>query len=203
MKYKKQNFIFRLKNSFNHIKRFRGYIYFAFALFLISCFIAIVFPTPISLVSIINNVLKEIVEKTRDLSGIKLIGFIFINNLFASVMGLLFGILFCIVPFFILVSNGYLLGYIIKRIIEKIGLSDGIISLWRLLPHGIFEIPAVMISLGFGFKLGVNFFQALTKGSFKNFKKEIFYSLNVLIFVILPLLFIAAIIEGLLITLFG
>jgi len=37
--------------------------------------------------------------------------------------------------------------------------TDGFLSLWRLLPHGIFELPAVFISLGMGLKIGMFIFQ--------------------------------------------
>jgi len=36
---------------------------------------------------------------------------------------------------------------------------EGYGILWRLVPHGIFELPAVFISLGLGIKLGTFIFR--------------------------------------------
>ena len=74
----------------------------------------------------------------------------------------------------------------------------GFFEMWRLLPHGIFELPAVFISLGLGIRLGTTLFNR----NVKNIDKEIFRrlrnSFKVFIFIVLPLLVVAAIIEGVL-----
>ena len=71
---------------------------------------------------------------------------------------------------------------------------EGILTLWKLFPHGIFEIPAVIISLGLGLRLGITLMFKT-----KKFKKESFSSLLVFLLVVTPLLIIAAIIEGFLV----
>jgi len=91
--------------------------------------------------------------------------------------------------------NGYLLGFVAMLSAK----SQGIFILWRILPHGIFELPAIFISLGIGLRLGTYAFQK-KKVSFKNW---IFSSLRVFILIVLPLLIVAAIIEGALIALSG
>ena len=70
--------------------------------------------------------------------------------------------------------------------------------MWRLLPHGIFELPAIILSIGIGLKLGVEIWK---KDSWNVLKRNIIESLRFFIFIIMPLLVIAAIIEGLLISL--
>ena len=70
--------------------------------------------------------------------------------------------------------------------------------LWRIFPHGIFELPAVFISLGLGLKLGTFIFQ---RNKLKAFAEFFWNSLRVFLFIVLPLLIIAAIIEGSLIFL--
>ena len=40
--------------------------------------------------------------------------------------------------------NGYVIGFIL----EKSVLIDGLGVLWKLVPHGIFELPAIFISFG-------------------------------------------------------
>ena len=93
------------------------------------------------------------------------------------------------------IVNGYILGFVMLKSVQ----ANGALVLWKLLPHGIFELPALFISLGLGVKLGAFIFK---KNKIKTLKIYLFESARVFVFVILPLLFIAAIIEGSLIFLF-
>tara|TARA_Y100000034_G_C6716675_1_gene316852 strand:- start:368 stop:697 length:330 start_codon:yes stop_codon:yes gene_type:complete len=102
------------------------------------------------------------------------------------------GIFLGIFSFLILIVNGYVLGFVASKSVAV----EGILVLWRLLPHGIFEIPAVMISAGLGLKLGAYLFVKHKKGDFKQW---LLNSLRVFLFIVVPLLIIAAIIEGILI----
>ena len=86
------------------------------------------------------------------------------------------------------------MGFVAEESVE----AAGVLSLWRILPHGVFELTAVFISLGMGLKLGTFIFVG---EKIKSFKRFLYESINVFIFVVFPLLVLAAIIEGLLITL--
>ena len=136
--------------------------------------------------------MREIVSKTEGLGTLDMILFIFNNNVKSAFFGLMFGILFGIFPLINALFNGLVLGYVFKLAWGISGVND----FWRILPHGIFELPAIFISLGLGLKLGMFFFT-------KNWKKELKYrfysSLKAFIFVVVPLLVVAAIIEGFLI----
>jgi stage II sporulation protein M len=189
--------------SWKSVAENRRYIYFSIILFLLFVFIAIFLPIPVELEAQLQLMIQKLVLATDGLNWLELISYIFVNNFGVAIIAILFGGLFCFVPFIIVMSNGYVLGYVIKLTLEKLGMSDGLISLWRILPHGIFEIPAIMIGLGIGFKLGISFFQSLNQNSFKIFLKEFWRALKVILFVILPLLVIAAIIEGILIKAFS
>ncbi|MEI6731787.1 MAG: stage II sporulation protein M, partial [archaeon] len=72
-------------------------------------------------------------------------------------------------------------------------------SFWKIVPHGIFELPAIFVSLGLGIKLGAFVFGPERK---KEFVRRALASLKVFVYVVLPLLIIAAIIEGMLIFLY-
>ena len=76
---------------------------------------------------------------------------------------------------------------------NKVAAGNGYLILLRLLPHGIFEIPALILSLGLGLKLG---FFIFTKNKKKYLKDNLINSLRVFVYIILPLLIIAAIIEA-------
>jgi uncharacterized membrane protein SpoIIM required for sporulation len=85
---------------------------------------------------------------------------------------------------------------------------EGPLIIWRLFPHGIFEIPAVLISVSLGLRLGMFLFfwkseveevKGVEVGIWSEFKKWLMQSLRIFIFVVVPLLVIAGIIEGILI----
>jgi len=232
---KTNNFVYRnFKLSLNYIKNLKNYIWFVSLM--LFCFGLIGFMLPIFFQEQVLNLIKELIEKTQGLDTLNLIRFIFINNLKSSFFAMIFGIFFGIAPIAVAVVNGYVLGFVANKAV----ISGGVSVLWRLLPHGIFELPAVLISIAIGLKLGISFIynciieynKNLTKLSIfllillsilffpisiiivgiltiinKNLRKRFFSNLDialrVFIFIIIPLLVIAAIIEGGLIVLLG
>ncbi len=65
--------------------------------------------------------------------------------------------------------------------------------LLAIIPHGVLEIPAVLIASSYGVWLGLKFYRAmLGKGEFKPYLKK---ALIVYFKIVVPLLFIAAFIE--------
>jgi stage II sporulation protein M len=76
---------------------------------------------------------------------------IFLNNMLASVMAILLGSFFGILPLYFLVSNGLMVGYLAAN------RPDGLTMLHFLkgiLPHGILEIPAFILACALGLRLG-------------------------------------------------
>lgn len=180
------------KLSWNYIKECRNFIWLVLGFFIFAALIGF-FISPSELISEkIMEFIQEILEKTAGMSSMELICFIFLNNLKSSFMGLILGFFLGIFPVIATLVNGYLLGFVSLMAVE----SEGVLSLWRLFPHGIFELPAVFISLGMGLKFGTFLFEKNKLKSFKDFLKN---SLRVFVFVIIPLLLVAGIIEGLLI----
>ncbi|MFQ5531049.1 MAG: stage II sporulation protein M [Candidatus Nanoarchaeia archaeon] len=197
---KPKNKIFNLENqyekSFNYISESRKFISTIIVVFFIFALIGYVIPTPEFIIDAIFEFIQELLEKTEAMSQTELIRFIFLNNLQSSFFGMIFGFFLGIFPVIATIANGYLLGFVAKVTVGE----EGFLVLWRLLPHGIFELPAVFISLGLGLKFGTFLFQKKKGESFKNF---FWSSLRVFIFIVIPLLVIAAIIEGSLIAIFG
>lgn len=183
--------VYSYKEAFDYIYESRKYTYIVLLIFLISGVYGFVFADNLAF---INEIVKELVEKTAGLSGVGMTLFIFFNNLQTSFIGMLGGILLGIFPILASLFNGIIVGYVIERSWELTGFYE----LWRLLPHGIFELPAIFISLGLGMKLGMFVFD---KNPGKEFTRRIRLSLISFVLVILPLLVVAAIIEGVLIHL--
>ena len=185
MKKTKQNYLYE---ALKYISSSKNYILFALFLMLLTFLIALLFQTHAFIENAIKQIISDLAEKTTNMNFFSLAVFIFSNNLKVSLIALFFGFFFGIVPIFLALSNGYVIGYVSKLVVN----SEGVGSLWRLLPHGIFEIPAVLISLGLGMKLGFSFFNLKPD---KVFLERIYLSIKSLIIIVL-LLIIAAVIES-------
>jgi stage II sporulation protein M len=169
--------------------------YVLFSLFLFLFFVIIGFGFPIFFKEEIIKMIAELVNKTKGLGVLGLIRFIIMNNAQGAFFAMILGIFLGIFPLVILIMNGYVLGFVANQVTMEFG---GLV-LWRLLPHGIFEIPAIAIAGGLGLRLGMFLFITQEK-TWKGFKKLLLNSLRVFILIVVPLLVFAGIIEGLLIN---
>jgi stage II sporulation protein M len=194
MKKKKFNLIDEYKKSWRYIVESKKFIFFIIGLFFAFVLIGFLFPIPDFLYNEILEFIREILEKTENLSQSEMIWFIISNNIQSSFLGILFGFIYGIFPLIIAIANGYVLGFVSSMSVESVGVA----SLLKILPHGIFELPAIFISLGLGLKFGTFMFQ---KNKAKNFRNYLINSLRVFFLIIIPLLIIAGIIEGTLIFL--
>ncbi len=177
------------KKSLDYLKESKNFIYTIIIVFFIFALIGFFIPVQDSLKNQILEFLKELLEKTQRMSQIELIKFIFLNNLQSSFYGMIFGVLVGLFPVISTIANGYVLGFVALMSVENGGIS----TLWKLFPHGIFELPAVFISLGLGLKFGTFILQ---KRKLESFKKYLVNSLRVFLLIVIPLLAIAGIIEG-------
>ncbi|MFA5259318.1 MAG: stage II sporulation protein M [Candidatus Pacearchaeota archaeon] len=161
------------KCSLTYLKKSKGYIWFSFILFLIIAFFGYFFP--IFFKEEVMEIIKNLINQTSGLNGVELILFIINNNMTSSFYGLILGIIFGIIPLGVIVMNGYLLGFVANKSVA----SGGILILWKLFPHGIFEIPAVMISIGLGIKLGISLIKNTMLFYNPKIKKPALYSLMI------------------------
>jgi stage II sporulation protein M len=192
---KKEKFSFREQyiKSWNYIKESRNFIYFSIGIFLVFALIGFFVPASEELSSKILEYIQTVLAQTEGLSAKGLIEFIFWNNLKSSFFSMIFGFALGVLPLIALIANGYIVGFVSAISVDVAGLG----SLLNLLPHGIFELPAIFISLGLGLKFGTFIFKKDKAESFKNYFWD---SLRVFVFIVLPLLIVAAIIEGFLIA---
>lgn len=76
---------------------------------------------------------------------------IFLNNVSKSLIFIFFGLFFGVLPIGVLVINGMILGYVASAQAHNE-------SWWYvakgILPHGIIEIPAVIVACAYGIRLG-------------------------------------------------
>jgi len=181
----------KIKKNFNKsldfLKDSKNYIYFIIVVFFIFGLIGYFIHIP-SLVERIFEFIQEILEKTKDMSFLELNWFILFNNVKVAIFGILIGILLGIMPIALAMINGYMLGFVASMSVVE----DGFLSLLKIVPHAIFELPAVFISLGLGVRLGLYTFYRRKNTSFK---KEFENVCRIFVFIVLPLLIIASIIE--------
>jgi len=180
--------------SWNYLKESKKFIWIVIGLFLTFALIGFFIPVPEILSKQIFEFIKEILGKTESMSQGQLIKFILLNNIQSSFLGMVFGVFLGIFPVISAIANGYLLGFVANFVIQE----NGIFSLWRIFPHGIFELPAVFISFALGLRIGASL---LNRKKFRKFNENFISCLKVFILIVIPLLIIAAIIEGTLIFL--
>jgi stage II sporulation protein M len=126
-----------------------------------------------------------------EMSPLSIMRAIFIRNAIVSLISLILGPLLGIIPIVIIEFNGYLVGVVAYIVGQERGL---LFTLLALLPHGIIELPMVFLSAAIGLQLGHQVFLALI-GRHSQIKKDLIEGLKFYFFWILPLLFVAAIIE--------
>ncbi len=177
-----------------YLKKSKKFIYAIVGVFFVFALVGFFVPAPAFIVEQITKLLEDILAKTEGLSQFELVKFILFNNVKSSFFGVIFGIFFGIFPAFVAILNGYVLGFVSEMSVSIAGAS----SLFWLLPHGIFELPAIFISLAMGLKLGTWVFK---KDKHKFFREDVVKILKIFLLIVLPLLIVAAIIEGSIIAL--
>ena len=184
-----------MKKSFSELGGFiresSRYIYFAVTIFFIGILIGFINPEQFKgLLQAFGKMAKGLLHQNM----YRLILSIFIKNSFAALISILLGAFLGIVPILAAVMNGVLMGATISVVAK----TNGAIVLLNLLPHGIFELPAIFISWGLGIWNGAWHFQKgpsnYTSNELRNMSLRIYFN------ILLPLLLIAAIIEGVGIT---
>ena len=128
------------------------------------------------------------------LSSFHLMVAIFIRNSFACLLSIVLGLFFGIAPIGIISLNGFIVGVVVFVAQKEIGFVNVLLG---IVPHGIIELPIVFISAAIGMKIGNEVLRTLLKTEDSpNLKKEFFSGLQVFVYVVLPLLFVAAMIEA-------
>ncbi len=174
------------------ISEIRLFIGFAFVLFCAGVAVGLFFPEQYhSLLEPLKRIAREI--DMTNTPGIILI--ILRKNFLAVLFSIWFGAALGIFPAGAAFLNGIVMG-----LVFSLGSTLG---LWgivlRIVPHGIFEFPAMFIAFGLGLWLGAWPFR---RNKEETFRSRFFMANRVLLAVVFPLLLAAAVVEGLAIALF-
>lgn len=171
--------------------RYVGMTAAAFLVLLVLAYIAgRLFPDiPVSVISAFNEDIagSGIVQEDGSFNVLAL----FTNNLRAMVLGVLYGFIpFLYLPALALGVNAAILGMLASLI-------DGqwLLLAAGILPHGIFELPALCLSLAAGLCLCKNINVYIRKNEKGVMKPLLLNILRVVVLLVLPLLVIAAVME--------
>lgn len=129
----------------------------------------------------------------RGLPKIQLAAAIFLNNALKTLLAILLGSLFAIIPATFLLANGIALGVVFSLSTQARGLW---LSLLSIVPHGVLELPAVFLGTGIGLMIGTNVIQQLFGRAGTSIASEVVRGLRFFLTVILPLLLVAALVEA-------
>lgn len=150
--------MFKWRLIWEHFKQMNPYIAFGTILFLAGMVVGGTNPTFKAFLDEQLKGLGQLAEMIDNSSNptLTMIIFIFLNNAIKSILVMYLGALFGILPFFFLVVNGMVIGYLLKMSADLHG--GGYVAelvLKGLLPHGILEIPAIIIACAYGMRFGV------------------------------------------------
>ncbi len=127
-----------------------------------------------------------------DESPLVIMLFIFANNTLNSFIAMLLGVVFGLWPILFILINGFFIGVVVFDATREISIF---IILAALIPHGIIELPMIFISAAIGLRLGYLTFLKISKKMEISIQQELFQAVRFFIKLIIPLLFIAALIE--------
>ena len=133
----------------------------------------------------------EMLKWIMDQPPILIMIIIFLKNLLSCAMAVLLGLGLGLVPLLVVTSNGFLLGIVSYGAIQKAGV---LYLLAGILPHGIIELPTVLLSIAIGFRLGHLLIFTLL-GEEADLSGETRMAMHFLLRWIMPLLLVAASIE--------
>ncbi|OME75626.1 hypothetical protein BK120_31255 [Paenibacillus sp. FSL A5-0031] len=199
--------MFKWRLIWEHFKQMNPYIAFGSILFLAGMVIGGTNPAFRAFLDEQLKGLGQLAEMIDDSKNptLTMMIFIFLNNAVKSILVMYLGALFGVLPFFFLVVNGMMIGYLLKTTAELHGggyVMELIVK--GLLPHGILEIPAIIIACAYGMRFGVLIFKAagslvFSRSKTGNISRELesFVVRTVPVMVILTItLLIAAVIES-------
>jgi len=117
---------------------------------------------------------------------------IFANNSIKAIISTAAGAFAGIFPVCFVAINGYIVGvvYCVKG--QQIGYLK---ALMYLLPHGVIEIPAILLACSYGSWLGVRFVKKV-RGEDVDFGRDFRRALRACLRNVIPMLFVAALVEA-------
>jgi stage II sporulation protein M len=185
-------YVYSMQKDMDYLYSLRNYLIAILGIFIFSLIMG--------LIVAVNNpglsenyleILKKSFDWIKTLSPITIMLVIFLNNAIKSLMAIILGVGLGIIPVLFVAGNGVILSILADTVSRQQGTLFVIAA---LLPHGIIEVPMILISAGIGLRLGDVVYSSL-KGMKVDLKGELNAGLKFYIRKIVPLLFVAAMVE--------
>ena len=146
-----------------------------------------------------TQLLQEFQETLKDIApdGTISAPLLFLNNLKACLIAMATGLIpFLFIPVLVLGVNAAVMGAV-ASMYRMAGMSVVSMYLFGILPHGIFELPAILLSISMGLYLCYCLVKRICEGRYNRgiVKKALGNMLRTLLTLIIPLLAVAAVIE--------
>ncbi|RXZ82800.1 stage II sporulation protein M [Paenibacillaceae bacterium] len=146
----------------NHFVEMRSYFVIALILLLAGMFVG---ASNEQLEAFLNSQLSGLEQfvKTADASSnpqLTMFFIIFFNNVIKCIVVMYLGALFGIIPILFIFVNGMVMGYLFNMI-HTSGENLFLIIVKGILPHGIIEIPALIVACAYGLKFGTLGFRGI------------------------------------------
>jgi stage II sporulation protein M len=190
-----------LQSIYQYYKNFlfsaRRWMVFAAAVFVVAAIVGSAahayYP---SLIETILEAFRKIAGEDPQLNA-SLAAVIFRQNLQSSLIALAGGILLGTLSFLVVWMNGFIIGYVITYFFRTLPGTAGEKIVYLavvLLPHGVFELPIVLVSAALGMRLGISWMAAPEGQRTAHFNKNFLESLK-FIPLLVVVLAVAAVIE--------
>ncbi|MFD0716695.1 stage II sporulation protein M [Paenibacillus sp. GCM10027626] len=195
--------LFSWREIYGHLKSMKSYLIFSTILFLAGIIIGGGSPAFRSFLMGQIEGLKQMAETIDSSSNptITLMLFIFFNNAIKAILVMYLGALFGVIPILFLAINGMLVGFVIRAAAEQGGEYLFTAIFKGLLPHGILEIPAILVACAYGLYFGKLMFQGVgalagrQAGWGKRLEQFVMRTIPVMVVLVVVLL-LAAVIES-------
>ena len=147
---------------------------------------------PSSIRQQMTEVFQAVVGNYQGLAGGMLFFNILVQNVMATIFVLISGVFGGVIPTFAIGSNGFGLGVLFRQAAEVAGTSKAAL---KVLPYGVFEIPALLIAASYGLWLGVTVLRKMRGKESTLLRVNIEHAFRRYFAVVFPLLIVAATIE--------
>ncbi len=180
----------------------RKYLLFSIVMFFFAFSLGVCFS--VFYPNLAQKSLEELVKAFSfllDFSPIEMGLFLFFNNSIKVFLFMCLGVLLAVPTIFFLFLNGWVLGYVVGVSFPQLGIEGLFYSLFL---HGVFELAGLFIGSSIGILIGITSYKELKKRRkilplSEEIKKIFYLAIKVFLKIIMPLLFLAALIETLLI----
>jgi stage II sporulation protein M len=139
-----------------------------------------------------TEMFQAIASNYRGLAGGMLFFNILVQNVMATIFVLISGVVVGIIPALAIGSNGFGLGVLYRQAAEVSGYWKAAL---KVLPFGVFEIPALLIAASYGLWLGVMVVRRMRGKESPLLRVQIEHAFRRYFAIVFPLLVVAAAIE--------